>query len=427
MEQSYRIGARSVRALRGVSLEVATGSFVTIVGRSGSGKSTLLALLGGLARPGAGSVELDGADVLRLGAAARARRFGYMFQFAGLLPTLTALENALLPLRLAGLPDDGRARSWLTALGLGERLWALPSELSGGEQRRVAAVRAVIHEPLVVLADEPTADLDEVSERQVMDFLRAHSRTLVLVTHNAELARGADQLVRLEEGSLEHLTAPPPVELPELLVSVPAAAEAERPWARPPRRWVGALAVLLLVALCTDLGLTWKERRELRARTEARRALERAAMLRLRSEVAEIKRGAGGSYEVTVEVQSTEPVYLLTPEVSAYVQVGFNWVEVPLAGPPPGAVLEVKGKQAFRYVLKPAVPAFEQVLPGYMHVRFTDVMRVSLTRQPGPDGVVRRSDNYFVYLQPPGADPRELARRNNFPREAPLWIPMPPH
>ncbi len=427
LEQTYRVGERTVRALRGVSLEIPEGTFVTIVGKSGSGKSTLLSLLGGLARPHAGSVTWEGRALG--GAWERARRFGYMFQFAGLLPTLTALENALLPLRLAGRPDEGRAREWLTALGLGERLWALPQELSGGEQRRVAAVRAVIHEPRMVLADEPTGDLDPVTERQVIDFLREHSKTLILVTHNAELARGADQFLRMEEGALEPLDILPVVERPTLEVAPPVAAPAERPWARPPRRWVGALTMLLLFALLGDLGMTWRERTASRARTAERKKLERAAMFHLRSDVSDVVR-SGDNYRVTIAVENPfpeEPLFLLSPEVTAYVQVGFNWVEVPLQGPPPGAVVELLGKQSFEYVLKPTVPRFEEVMPGYMHVRFTDTMRLSLSRQPGPDGVVRRSDNYFVYLAPPGADGRKLARLNNFPREAPLWIPMPPH
>jgi energy-coupling factor transporter ATP-binding protein EcfA2 len=167
-----------------------------------------------------------------------------------------------------------------------------------------------------VLADEPTADLDPVSARQVMDFLRAHSRTLVLVTHNAELARGADQLVRLEEGTLEHLQAPPLLERPELTVAVPAASDDQRPWARPPSRWVGALALVLLLALGADLGWTWRERAMLRARAAARRTLERSAMQHLRADISDVARGPGDTYRVTLTLENPfeQPLTLPAPK-----------------------------------------------------------------------------------------------------------------
>lgn len=428
--KSYRVGRRNLAVVQGVDLTVEKGSFVAILGRSGSGKSTLLALLGGLARPSAGQVQLLGQDLSRCSAARRGAQVGTMFQQTGLLPTLTALENALLPARLAGLERRSQAVEWLTQLGLGARLWALPGELSGGEQRRVAAVRAVIHQPRLVLADEPTGDLDPDSERLLLEFLRRHASTLVLVTHQPELARGCQQLFRMEHGVLSNLEPPPERERPPLPVETVAVGETQRPAERLSRPWLAALTLLLALLLAADLVTDYRQRQATRARQAERQLLERAAMFHLRGDVAEIKPGPGGSYRVQLVVDNPfpdQPLYVMPPEVSAYVQVGFQWIEVPLQPVSRVATQKVVGRRLYEYLLKPGIAHFEEVLPGYMHVRFSDVMRVSLQEQPARDGVARRSDSYFVYLQPPGADPVKLAKANHFPRKAPLWIAMPPH
>ena len=428
--KTYRVGRRSLPVVQGVDLTVEPGSFVTILGRSGSGKSTLLALLGGLARPSAGRVELLGQDLSRCSAARRGAQVGTMFQQTGLLPTLTALENALLPARLAGLERRAQAVEWLTQLGLGARLWALPGELSGGEQRRVAAVRAVIHRPRLVLADEPTGDLDPDSERLLLEFLRQHASTLILVTHQPELARGCQQLFRMEQGVLRPQQAPPERERPPLTVETVAVGEAQRPGQRLSGLWLAGLTLLLALLLVGDLVTDYRQRQATQARQLARQVLQRAAMFHLRGDVAEIKRGPGGSYRVQLFVDNPfpdQPIYLMPPEVSAYVQVGFQWIEVPLRAVAAPATQKVVGRRLYEYIFKPQIAHFEEVLPGYMHVRLSDVMRLSLQEHPDRDGVTRRSDNYFVYLQPPGADPVKLAKANHFPGKAPLWIAMPPH
>lgn len=434
----YRVGDREVEAVRGASLEVLPGSFVVLLGRSGSGKSSLLSMLGGLARPSAGSVTLDGQDLWSLGAerraAVRSRKLGFMFQFHGLHPNLTALDNALLPARIAGLDALQRALEWLTRLGLGRRLWALPGELSGGEQRRVALVRALINRPSVVLADEPTGDLDPENEAALLGFLRQACReagsTLVLVTHNPALAAGADQVWEVRDGRLEASSVrgaePPAVALSE----VPPAAEVERPAGGVLRKWLVRAALITLLALGGDALATHEQARAAATRDGARARLERLAMQHLRSDLGTIEKLPGPRYRVELALDNPypdQPLYVMAPDLTASVQVGFRWTEVALKPLEAGRVLKLTGREVLGYELTADVPRFEEVMPGYMHVRFANVMLVSLAAAPDGHGVLRRSDNYYVYLQPDGADGEKLSRDNNFPGGAPLFIPMPPH
>lgn len=212
----YRRGALLQTAVAGVSMTVQPGDFDVVMGRSGSGKSTLLALLGTLATPTDGLVRLFGQTVTALDdqatSALRAQRLGFVFQFTGLLPTLTAFDNVRLP-TLFGPPADRetnrRARNLLRRVGLGDRLGAYPSELSGGEQRRVAIARALLAKPALLLADEPTGDLDDETEREILDLLSELHReglTIVLVTHNVELVAHATRTFRMRNG---HLTEEP--------------------------------------------------------------------------------------------------------------------------------------------------------------------------------------------------------------------------
>jgi putative ABC transport system ATP-binding protein len=205
-------GPARVHILKGISLGIARGEAVGLVGPSGSGKSTLLMLMAGLERPDAGRVVVDGTDLSQLDEDAlarfRGRRIGIVFQSFHLVPTMTAVENVALPLELAGSPDAfERARSELGAVGLGERLHHYPAQLSGGEQQRVAIARAVAPDPAILVADEPTGNLDEGTGGSVIDLLFALKRdrgaTLVLVTHDLELARRCDRIVRLRSGRVD--------------------------------------------------------------------------------------------------------------------------------------------------------------------------------------------------------------------------------
>jgi putative ABC transport system ATP-binding protein len=205
-------GASRVHILKGISLLIPRGEAVGLVGPSGSGKSTLLMTLAGLERADRGKVEIDGQDLGQLNedglARFRGRRIGIVFQSFHLIPTMTALENVAVPLELGGAADAmARARAELEAVGLGERLSHYPGQLSGGEQQRVALARALAPDPAILVADEPTGNLDEATGGQIIELLfrlkRDRGATLVLVTHDLELARRCDRTVRIRSGSIE--------------------------------------------------------------------------------------------------------------------------------------------------------------------------------------------------------------------------------
>ena len=211
LRKSYVTERGEVLAVGGIDLDVEAGRYAAIIGRSGSGKSSLMAMVGGLSRPSDGSVVIDGTDIWGLSddklAAFRNRRLGFVFQFASLLPTLRLVDNVALPALLGKRGDAdvyGKATMLLGRMGLGDHLDAYPGECSAGEQRRAAIARALINDPVLLLADEPTSDLDEQTEIEIMDELLAVNRelgtTLVLVTHNLSLAEQAEQIVHIAGG-----------------------------------------------------------------------------------------------------------------------------------------------------------------------------------------------------------------------------------
>ena len=208
----YRVGKRSYPALRGLSLSVEEGEFVAIVGPSGSGKSTLLNLIGALDRPSRGSVLINGVDISRLSdnqmAELRNRVIGFVFQSFNLISHLTALENVMVPMIPAGIPRSERkkrARMLLERFLPPEIADKKPLELSGGEQQRVAIARALANDPRIILADEPTGNLDSKSAERVMDVFRelhGEGRTIIMVTHNLEITRYCDRVVRIQDGRI---------------------------------------------------------------------------------------------------------------------------------------------------------------------------------------------------------------------------------
>ncbi|MGP9818779.1 ABC transporter ATP-binding protein [Salinarimonas sp. NSM] len=212
VELSLGRGPARVHILKGVSLGVDRGEAIGLVGPSGSGKSTLLMTMAGLERPDAGRVTIEGEELTAMDEDAlarfRGRRIGIVFQSFHLVPTMTALENVALPLELAGKGDAfDRASAELRAVGLGERLSHYPAQLSGGEQQRVAIARALAPDPAILVADEPTGNLDETTGGSIVDLLFALKRergaTLVLVTHDTGLARACDRMIRLRSGRIE--------------------------------------------------------------------------------------------------------------------------------------------------------------------------------------------------------------------------------
>ena len=213
LSKSYTVGDRELAVLRGLELSVARGEMVAIVGASGVGKSTLLQLVGGLESFNDGSICIGDTNLSRIDAESRVafrnRQVGFVFQFHHLLPEFTALENVAMPLRIAQLPAseaNQRAETLLREVGLGERIVHRPSMLSGGEQQRVAVARALVTHPSLLLADEPTGDLDEQTGGELQALIRrmhrGHQLTSLIATHNLQLANSCDRILRLEEGVL---------------------------------------------------------------------------------------------------------------------------------------------------------------------------------------------------------------------------------
>ncbi len=211
LKKYYGSGDTQVRALDGVDLQVENGEFVAIVGTSGSGKSTLLHMLGGLDRPTSGSVVVDGRDLSTLKdeelTVFRRRKIGFVFQAYNLVPVLSVYENIVLPIQLdGGKLDAAYIDQVIGALGLKEKLQSLPSQLSGGQQQRVAIARALATKPAILLADEPTGNLDSRTSNDVLSLMKVtgqkFSQTMVMITHNEEIAQLADRIVRIEDGRI---------------------------------------------------------------------------------------------------------------------------------------------------------------------------------------------------------------------------------
>ena len=211
LRKRYGQGEAAVDALAGVDLAVERGEFVSIVGTSGSGKSTLLHMLGGLDRPTSGSVTVDGREIFSLKDEAltifRRRKIGFVFQNYNLVPVLNVYENIVLPIQLDGKePDQGYLDQIIATLGLEKKLQSLPNNLSGGQQQRVAIARALAAKPAILLADEPTGNLDSKTSQDVMGLLKVTSQrfaqTIVMITHNEEIAQMADRIVRIEDGRI---------------------------------------------------------------------------------------------------------------------------------------------------------------------------------------------------------------------------------
>ena len=207
--KTYGTGETKVEALRGVDLSVNKGEFLSIVGTSGSGKSTLLHMLGGLDRPTEGKVIIDGKDIFSLKdeelTIFRRRKIGFVFQAFNLVPVMTVYENIVLPIELDGeKPDQDFVNEIISTLGLSEKTKACPSQLSGGQQQRVAIARALASAPAIILADEPTGNLDSKTTQDVMGLLKVTSQkfgqTIVMITHNDEIAQLADRSIRIEDG-----------------------------------------------------------------------------------------------------------------------------------------------------------------------------------------------------------------------------------
>jgi len=242
LSKVYRRGASEVRAVDGIDLDVEPGEFMAIMGRSGSGKTTLLDLLGCLLRPTDGQLAIDGRSVIGASdgelATIRRERIGFVFQEFNLIPTLTAIENVLLPLRYGPRRPDAKARAGelLDLVGLAQRASHRPTELSGGEQQRVAIARALVNEPAVILADEPTGELDSATSERLMGTLRQLNAdrgvTIIIVTHDAGVAGATDRVVRLTDGRVVADERRDTRAFTRALAGEPASNGGPRVWAR---------------------------------------------------------------------------------------------------------------------------------------------------------------------------------------------------
>lgn len=211
LKKYYGEGSTCVKALDGIDFTVEKGEFVSIIGTSGSGKSTLLNMIGGLDHPDSGTVTVDGKNIFSLKEEAlvifRRRKIGFVFQSFNLVPVLNVYENIVLPIELDGNEiDKGFVNNIINILGLHDKIYSLPSQLSGGQQQRVAIARALASKPVLLLADEPTGNLDSVTSNDVMGLLKVtgerFGQTIVMITHNEEIAQMADRIVRIEDGRI---------------------------------------------------------------------------------------------------------------------------------------------------------------------------------------------------------------------------------
>jgi ABC-type lipoprotein export system ATPase subunit len=453
--------APGYEAVRGASLELRAGEFVSIVGRSGSGKSTLLAMLGALTPPTEGTLSLDGTDIWALSenelATFRCHHIGFVFQFPSLLSNLTAVDNISVPALLGRTMDSAqayaRAYMLLARVGLADRADAYPGNMSGGEQRRVAIARALINSPRLLLADEPTSDLDEDTEADIIDLLeqlqQSDSFGLVLVTHNSDLAKRAQRAYEMRQGILEatdlrHVSVEaeprprrfgPAKVLAKPEPRMPAAARAPIRLGADLWRSVQILvlggAVVFVGILLVDFGVAKYQEIQARERGERIAKLAEIALSSLQSEVQSVSDLGDGRYELAVHLWNAtgdQPIYVMSPDMRGYVQVGKIWQELPLKSTDDGesGVLKIEGKHIYRYVFDARVSGFTQLLPNYMHVRFSDTMLVSPSSAPSDD-VFERKDNYYVYLKPFDVADDVVLRRLKFPGKPPVWIPMPPH
>jgi ABC-type lipoprotein export system ATPase subunit len=453
--------ASSCEAVRGASLDLKAGDFVSVVGRSGSGKSTLLAMLGALTRPTSGTLLLNGADVWALSeekrSIFRSREVGFIFQFHSLLPNLTALDNIAFPAFLGNQADTkaiyARAAELLIRVGLGDRADAYPGGLSGGEQRRVVIARAMINSPSLVLADEPTSDLDEDTEADIIDLLEdlqaSEAFSFVLVTHNLHLAKHAQRCYEMKRGmlvpselsrvvaegeprvryfGLALVNARP--EFPVLVSSHKPVQLGANLWSNVRTFTVGAAAILASILLL-NFGIAKYEETQIRERGARIAQMADMALSQLQAGIQAVADLGEGRYELEVyllNVDTEKPIYVMSPDMHAYVQIGKVWQEVPLK-PAEGSasgVLRIDGKQIYRYLFYAQVKDFTQLLPNYMHVRFSETMLVSPNSMPKGD-VFERKDNFYVYLKPYDVADEVVLKRLKFSGKPPVWIPMPPH
>lgn len=453
-----------ITAVDDVSLAIGAGECVAIMGRSGSGKSTLLALLGGLCAPTTGEVCFAGRPwptrSPRETSGVRARRIGLLMQDGGLLPGLRALDNVLLPAVLAGMPRGtlvARAEELLGLVGLADRWDAYPAELSGGQQRRVALARALAAEPAVILADEPTGDLDALAAGEITAILErlhaARSTAIVIVTHDPALAAIADRRLWMERGRCGPLAddqapvVPYAAALPAARGACSAAVFEPPPATLAPgrpalglgdlsRAWLPFLGGVALSAAAVALfdGLVARTQNTVVATARAQRRLaEEMAMQDLRADIDDVVVDAGTTATVSVFLQNyrpERPLHVLGPALEVAIQRDGRWESVPVGLEQTSAGVRTVGSDKTLVPLTFTVPEgrYDELLPGYVHVRIGAGMVVG-DRPDGSGDLFERLDAYYIYLRDPRRSEDEIRRANGWGEKAtvPLWIAMPSH
>lgn len=460
---AYATGRGTITAVDDVTIQVAAGECLAICGRSGSGKSTLLALLGGLVRPTSGTALYAGRSWTRLSAAeiqaARAGGIGFLWQESVLLPGLTALDNVVLPQLVAGrgrAEACGRAEAMLARVGMRDRWDAHPAELSGGQQRRVALARTLATEPRVILADEPTNDLDALAEEEIVRILaeirEAGATAIVVVTHDPAVAAIAHRRLWMERGRITDAAveagaastpriAPPTSSAAAVVPFEPAAADLVP---RPPavaiadwRRTVVPFAVGLGVAAAAVAGLdrfvARRQERVVETIRERRRLAEEMALQDLRADVDDVVPTGAEGFTATLFLENfrpERPLHVLGPATGVAVQRDGRWESLPAgAGPAPREIRRVGAERLLLPVsfTLPAGP-YDELLRGYLHVRISASMVVG-DRDDGTGDLFERADAYYVYLRDPRLTEDAIRAANGWSAKAavPLWIPMPAH
>ncbi len=458
-----------ITAVDAVSLQIAPGECVAICGRSGSGKSTLLALLGGLCAPTSGQVYFSGRPWTALRSdetqATRAKQIGFLPQESVLLPGLRAIDNVMLPQLIAGRSRRTaceRGESLLTRVGLLERWDAYPAELSGGQQRRVALARALATEPRLLLADEPTNDLDALAEQEIVrilaDLKGLGTTAIVVVTHDPAVAAIADRRLWMERGRLVATADTPAVERPALerpmsrvnepantaslafelppAALVPAMPTVESSgWWHTAIPFVFGLGVAAVALGGIDRLVARRQRQVVETIRQQRRLAEEMALQDLRADIDDVAAAGGGEFTATLFLENFRPdrkLYVLGPATGVAVQRNGRWESLPTAAAPAAAAQEIREVGADRLLIPVAITlpegAYDELLRGYLHVKISASMVVS-DRGDGEGDLFERSDAYYIYLRDHQLTEDDIRAANGWGAKAPvpLWIAMPAH
>ena len=460
---AYATHRGTISAVAGVSMQVAPGECVAICGRSGSGKSTLLALLGGLCAPTSGTVLFSGRPWTSLGAveiqATRAEQIGFLLQESVLLPGLRTIDNVMLPQLIAGRDHESafaEAQEMLARVGLAERWDAYPAELSGGQQRRVALARTLATKPRVILADEPTNDLDAYAEQEIVRILAeikaAGSTAIVVVTHDPAVAMIADRRLWMEQGALVDAPELPAFDRQAIGLATradsaaaafePAPADLVPQVATPVTmdwwRMLVPFAVGLSVAAAVLGGIDWfvasRQRQAVNTIRQQRRVAEEMALQDLRADIDDVVANVDGSFTAALfldNVRSDRNLYVLGPATAMAVQRDGRWESLPTTSSPKTMkeIREVGAERVFIPVTF-SIPEgrYDELLRGYLHVRISATMVVS-DRNDGTGDLFERADAYYVYLRDPQLTEDEIRTANGWAPKAtvPRWIAMPAH